>query len=181
MPATHAAAMAPSQVAYAGVRAPRGWLGVAFVGVWLYFIAKIMELYPERLADSTQVGRGEALQMLAIIAGLASILFFSGLVSALWRANLAAGLSPASVRGLVFGSAGVGVLVVFESARLLDWVGMQVDALRSLLLAVEIGDIAGNALAFAGLAFLVVGLAEAAGIFGRAEPEVPRAAPEETS
>jgi len=54
------------------------------------------------------------------------------------------------------------------------------DALGSLLLAGDIGDIAGNALSFAGLAFLVVGLAEAAGIFGRPAPEPARTAAEDT-
>jgi hypothetical protein len=153
---------------------------LAFLGVWLYFIAKIMQLYPERIAESAGVSEGDALQLLAIVAGLASILFFAGLVAALWRANLAAGLSGSSVRGLVFGSAGVGVLVVFEVARLLEWFGLRVDALHSLLLAVDIGDIAGNALAFAGLAFLGVGLAEAAGIFGRPAPEPSRTSVEDT-
>jgi len=180
VPPAHGDAMASPQVAYAGIRAPRAWLGLAFLGVWLYFIAKIMELYPERVADSVGVGRGEALQLLAIVAGLASILFFAGLVAALWRANLAAGLSGSSVRGLVFGSAGVGVLVIFEVGRLLEWFGVRADALGSLLLAGDIGDIAGNALSFAGLAFLVVGLAEAAGIFGRPAPEPARTAAEDT-
>lgn len=173
--------MARPQTSRFGVRAPRLWLGVAFVGVWLYFIAKVLEIYSDRFAQSADLAPAEARQVLSIIAGLASILFFSGLVAALWRANLATGLSGSSVRGLVVGSAGVGVLVIFAIAQMLDWIGIRLASLQSLLGANQLGDIAGNALAFAGLAFLCVGLAESVGIFRRAKTETPRPAADEST
>ena len=175
--------MASPQVAYPGLRSPRGWLAVAFLGVVLYLVSQVFRLYPEWIASVTGSTVGAVRQVLGVTAGLGSILFLSGLVAALWRANLAAGLSPAGVAGLALGAAGIGVLFLFEIARVLDWIRVTVSQVRDLLNAAEVGDIIGNAFAFAGLAFLGVGLAQAAGLFGRPEEELPRAAAsaEETS
>ncbi|MEK6988010.1 MAG: hypothetical protein AABX97_07955, partial [Candidatus Thermoplasmatota archaeon] len=52
---------------------------------------------------------------------------------------------------------------------LFDFLRVQLPAIGSLLNAHEIGDIVGNALAFAGLASLGVGLADAVGLFRKAE------------
>src|SRR5437899_5150058 len=105
---------------------------------------------------------------------------FGGLVAALWRANLAAGVSNAGIRGLAFGVAGVGILGVFEFALFLDWLGaafnpMAVFAQSPVL---DTGVIAGTALAFAVLASLVVGFAQSTDLFGRRERMVSQRAPQ---
>ncbi|MFA5896257.1 MAG: hypothetical protein WC985_05060 [Thermoplasmata archaeon] len=158
-----------SLVAVEEVRAPRGWLGLAFFGVFVYLVSQIFRQYPFQVAGWANVDAADLGRFLAMTAGLGSILFFSGLVAALWRANLAAGLAPAGVRGLALGAAGVGVLLLFEIALLFDFLRVQLPAIGSLLNAHEIGDIVGNALAFAGLASLGVGLADAVGLFRKAE------------
>ena len=177
--------MRSAQVPYSGVRSPRGWLFLAFLGVWLYLVSQLLRIYPERVADAFVLTVLDVKEVLAIISGLGQILFFAGLVAALWRANLAAGLSGSGVRGLVFGAAGVGILTLFEAALFLDWVGVSLSPANALIQtpALDAGVIAGTALAFAGLASLVFGLAQATDLFGRTAPEVPEAAsrPEETS
>jgi len=163
-----------SNPSHENVPAPSGWLAVAFLGVWLYLISKLFEAYPSQVAFSVGATREETLAALKVTAGLGSILVLSGLVAALWRSNLAAGLSPSGVRGLVLGSAGIGVLVLFEVFLALDFFGVRLDPIGALLRGQPIGDILGTALAFAGLASLAVGLTQAAGLFERA-PEPARA------
>src|SRR2546426_448961 len=120
----------------------------------------------------------EVREILALSAGLGQLLFFGGLVAALWRANLAAGVSNAGIRGLAFGVAGVGILGVFEFALFLDWLGAAFNPMavfaRSPVL--DTGVIAGTALAFAGLASLVVGFAQSTDLFGRRERVVSQRA-----
>src|SRR2546422_165556 len=108
-------------------------------------------------------------------SGLGQLLFFCGLVAALWRANLAAGASNAGIRGLAFGVAGVGTLGVFEFALFLDWLGAALNPIGVLAQTpvLDTGVIAGTALAFAGLASLVVGFAQSTDLFGRRERRVP--------
>src|SRR3989449_4031142 len=76
-----------------------------------------------RVAEVVVLPVSEVREILALSAGLGQLLFFGGLVAALWRANLAAGVSNAGIRGLAFGVAGVGILGVFEFALFLDWLG----------------------------------------------------------
>jgi len=47
--------------------------------------------------------------VLRLTSNLGQILFLAGVGAALWRANLAAGLSSSGVSGLVIASAGVGL------------------------------------------------------------------------
>lgn len=165
-----------SNESFENVPAPRGWLWVAFLGVWLYLVSQLLRVYPAQVAAAVGATETDVLPALAVTSGFGSILVLSGLVAAFWRSNLAAGLSPAGVRGLVMGSAGVGVLVLFEVARLSDFLRISIDPVAALLKAQSIGDVMGNALAFAGLASLAVGLTQAAGLFERA-PEEAQAAP----
>jgi len=166
--------MSPERVY--GARSPRGWLFVAFLGVWVYLISQVLKVYNAAVADMVTLSPTDVLRLLAITSGLGSLLVFAGLVAALWRANLAAGLSPSGVRGLVLGAAGVGVLVLFEIATILRLLGLEEDALTSLVRAQAVGDVLGTALAFAGLAFLAVGLTHAVGLFrpAREAPPTPK-------
>lgn len=162
--------MAP-QLAFDDVPPPRGWLLVSFLGVWLYLIAQILQIYVDRVAAAVALPASEVLDTLGVLSVLGSIFVLSGLVTALWRANLAAGLSPAGVRGLVLGAAGVGVLVLFDLALVLNLIGVGGQAVRALIDAQAVLNVFGNALSLAGLASLAVGLAHAASLFGRPEAE----------
>ncbi|OGS47765.1 MAG: hypothetical protein A3K66_04655 [Euryarchaeota archaeon RBG_16_67_27] len=163
-------------LSYDDVPPPRVWLAFAFLGVWLYLISQILRGYPTAVSGATGLDPYVAFQVLAATSGLGSIMVLSGLVAALWRSNLAAGLSPSGVRGLVLGAAGVGVLVLFEIATILRLLGLEEDALTSLVRAQAVGDVLGTALAFAGLAFLAVGLTHAVGLFrpAREAPPTPK-------
>jgi hypothetical protein len=137
----------------------------------LYLISQLLRIYPDGTASAFELTITEARQVLAITSGFGQIVLFTGLVTALWRANLAAGLSGSGVRGLAFGAAGVGILMFLEAALLLDWIGFPVSAVGLLVrtTALDAGIIAGTALVFAGLASLGVGLSQAIDLFGRAE------------
>ena len=161
-------------LSYDDVPPPRGWLAVAFLGVWLYLVSQVLRGYPTAVSDATGLDPYVAFQALAVTSGLGSIMVLSGLVAALWRANLAAGLSSSGVRGLVLGAAGVGVLVLFVVAAALRLAGLEEDTLGALVRAQPVGDVLGTALAFAGLASLAVGLTHAIGLF-RAPGEAPAA------
>lgn len=148
------------------VRAPRGWLGLAFLGVWTYFLAQTFQLYAGAFASGSGLTVPEGLDVLRIMSNLGQILFLSGIAVALWRANLAAGLSPAGLRGLAIAAAGVGVLLLFEAVLLLDWVRVVQSPIGALRDAYNIGSIIGVALGLAGIASLGVGLTQAVGFFG---------------
>lgn len=156
-----------SDLSYDDVPPPRGWLLTAFLGVWVYLVAQLLRGYSGWVSDALAMPWAEAEQLLGFFAGLGSILVLAGLTAALWRANLAAGLSHAGVRGLVLGAAGVGVLLLFEVADLLGLLGVEPESVAALLRARSVGDILGTSLVFAGLASLVVGLSHAAGLFAR--------------
>lgn len=158
-------------LSYDDVPPPRGWLAFAFLGVWVYLVSQVLRGYPTAVSGATGLDPYVAFQALAVTAGFGSIMVLSGLVAALWRANLAAGLSPAGVRGLVLGAAGVGVLVLFLIAAALRLVGLEEDTLTALVRAQPVGDVLGTALAFAGLASLAVGLTHAVGLFRAVAPE----------
>src|SRR2546426_2175566 len=122
--------MASPRIGRPGLRSPRGWLFLAFIGVWLYLASQLLRLYPARVAEIVVLPVLEVREVLALTSGLGQLLFFGGLVAALWRANLAAGASSAGIRGLAFGVAGVGTLGVMEFALFLDWLGAPVKPLR---------------------------------------------------
>jgi len=167
------------------IRSPRGWLGLAFLAVWLYLISQLLRIFPEGTARAFDLTVPEAGQVLAITSGLGQIVLFAGLVAALWRANLAAGVSASGLRGIVSGTVGVGILGLFEVALFLDWIGFVLYPLNELARspALDAGFIAGTALVFAGLASLGIGVAQALDLFGRRSAEVPAsgAATEEPS
>src|SRR3989475_8151691 len=100
--------MAAPRIARSGLRSPRGWLFLAFLGVWLYLASQLLRLYPARVAEIVVLPISEVKELLALTSGLGQLLFFGGLVAALWRANLAAGASRARIRGLAFCVAGGG-------------------------------------------------------------------------
>jgi hypothetical protein len=154
---------------------PRAWLGLAFLAVWLYLVSQLLRIFPNGIAAAFDLTVPEARQVLAITSGLGQIGLFAGLVAALWRANLAAGVSRSGVRGLGLGILGVGLLSFFELALLLDWIRLPLGELSSLVRSpgFDAGIIAGTALVFAGLASLGVGLARAVDLFGRGRPAVP--------
>src|SRR3989442_2143923 len=129
--------MASSRIGRTGLQSPRGWLFLAFLGVWLYLASQVLRLYPARVAEIVVLPIPEVKELLALTSGLGQLLFFGGLVAALWRANLAAGASSAGIRGLAFGVAGGGTPRVTEFALLLALVRLPVDPLR--LLAVTHG------------------------------------------
>jgi hypothetical protein len=160
-----------SQTAYDGVPAPRGWLFLAFLGVLVYLVSQLLQAYAFGFAEWSGLAAAEVLRILGVTSGLGSLLVLSGLITALWRANLAAGLSPAGVRGLVLGASGVGVLGLFEFALLLELIGAGDPSIRAFVQAQPIGGAFGNALALAGLASLAVGLGRATSLFGRPEAE----------
>src|SRR3989454_4341893 len=112
--------MASPRIGRPGLRSPRGWLFLAFIGVWLYLASQLLRLYPARVAEIVVLPVLEVREVLALTSGLGQLLFFGGLVAALWRANLAAGASSAGIRGLAFGVAGGGAPRGMGFTRLLD-------------------------------------------------------------
>src|SRR2546427_6470518 len=100
--------MASPRIGRPGLRSPRGWLFLAFLGVWLYLASQLLRLYPARVAEIVVLPVLEVREVLALTSGFGQLPFFGGLVAALWRANLAAGASSAGIRGLAFGVAGGG-------------------------------------------------------------------------
>src|SRR2546426_3957102 len=113
--------MSSPRIGRTGLRSPRGWLFLAFLGVWLYLASQLLRLYPARVAEIVVLPISEVKELLALTSGLGQLLFFGGLVAALWRANLAAGASSAGIRGLAFGVAGGGPPRVMGIALFLDW------------------------------------------------------------
>ena len=169
--------MTTARVPARSIRPPRGWLGLAFLAVWLYLISQLLRIFPSGTADAFGLSIPEARQVLAITSGLGQIVLFAGLTAALWRANLVAGVSGSRIRGLGLGVAGVGLLSLFEIALFFDWIRIFVNPMNELARspALDAGIIAGTALVFAGLASLGVGLARAVDLFGRAKAAVPAA------
>ena len=165
--------MTSVQGSAARIRSPRGWLGLAFLAVWLYLISQLLRIFPDGTANTFDLTIPEARQVLAITSGLGQIALFAGLVAALWRANLAAGVSRPGLRGAALGAVGVAVLGLFEVALVLDWIGIPLSLVNELARspALDAGFIAGAALVFAGLASLGVGLAQVLDLFGRRQAE----------
>src|SRR5947207_6721771 len=155
------------------IRSPRGWLGLAFLAVWLYMISQLLRIFPVGTADAFSLTISETRQVLAITSGLGQIGLFAGLVAALWRANLAAGVSDTGIRGLGLGLAGVGMLSLFEIALIVDWVRIA-SPLTELTQspALDAGIITDTAVVVAGLAALGVGLARAVDLLGRSRAAV---------
>lgn len=164
------------------VQSPRGWLGLAFSGVWLYLASQLLRIFPTGAAEAFGLSVPEVLEVFAITSLLGQIVLFTGLTSALWRANLAAGLSSVGVRGLVLGAAGIGVLLISEIALLLDWGGVSVGPVTRFVAVpfLDAAVIGGTALVFGGLASLGIGLSRAIRLFARSrrEPHRPPTAAE---
>ena len=168
-----------------GIRSPRGWLGLAFLAVWLYLISQLLRIFPGGTADAFVLTLPEARQVHAITSGLGQIGLFMGLIASLWRANVAAGGSGMGMRGLAFGAAGVAIMSLFEIALIVDWLRI-VSPLTPLTVSpsLDAGIITGTAVVFAGLASLGVGLARAVDLFGRSRSATvspPAAGSEEPS
>src|SRR2546427_593833 len=83
--------MSPPRIGRTGLRSPRGWLFLAFLGVSLYLASQLLRLYPARVAEIVVLPAPEVKEILALTSGLGQLLFFGGLVAALLRAHLAAG------------------------------------------------------------------------------------------
>src|SRR5437588_10831197 len=98
------------------IRSPRGWLGLAFLAVWLYMISQLLRIFPVGTADAFSLTISETRQVLAITSGLGQIGLFAGLVAAWWPASLAAAASRAGTRGLRRGLGGVGDLCLVQVA-----------------------------------------------------------------
>src|SRR2546422_2892104 len=113
--------MSSPRIGRTGLRSPRGWLFVAFLGVSLYLASQLLRLYPARVAEIVVLPAAEVKEILALASGLGQLLFFGGLVAALWRANLAAGVSNAGIPGLAFRLAGGRTPGVVEVAPFPRW------------------------------------------------------------
>src|SRR5256885_15465218 len=100
--------MSSPRIGRTGLRSPRGWLFLAFLGVSLYLASQLLRLYPARVAEIVVLPAAEVKEILALASGLGQLLFFGGLVAALWRAELAPGVSHPGVRGLAFRVGGGG-------------------------------------------------------------------------
>src|SRR5207247_11226204 len=96
------------------IRSPRGWLGLAFLAVWLYLISQLLRIFPAGTADAFGLTVPEARQVLAITSGLAQVGALAGLVAVLWRANLAAGGSYPVIHLLRLCRLWLRVLTLFE-------------------------------------------------------------------
>src|SRR2546426_5008499 len=142
--------MGSPRIGRTGLRSPRAWLFLAFLGVSLYLTSQLLRLYPARVAEIVALPAAEVKEILALASGLGQLLFFCGLVAALWRANLAAGASNAGIRGLAFGVAGGGTLGVFEFALFLDLLRAGVNSIGMLAQrpGLDTRGIAGTAPAF---------------------------------
>src|SRR2546427_10133599 len=100
--------MASLRIGRTGLRSPRGWLFLAFLGVWLYLVSQLLRLYPARVAEIVVLPVLEVREVLALTSGFGQLLFFGGLGAALWRAKLAARAARAGLRGRPVGGAGGG-------------------------------------------------------------------------
>ncbi len=157
------------------VRRPTTWLTAAFFGVWLYLIAAILQVYRAQVAGAFTMEPSDLSNLLGVTSWIGQTLFFAGLVAALWRSNLAAGLTGASVTGLTLGAAGIGMMCLFDLALLIRLLGVPIAPATSLLQAQDMITALGIFLGFAGLASLAVGLTQATGLFARAETPEPAA------
>ncbi len=149
----------------APVRRPTGWLSLAFFGVALYVISAVLQIYRSTVATALAVDLVDLTDLLGLTSWLGQICLFAGLVATLWRANLAAGLTRPSVAGLTLGAAGIGMMAPFELALLIDYLGIPIPPVTSLIRAQELITAVGTFLGFAGLASLAVGLTGATGLF----------------
>src|SRR2546430_13890158 len=104
-------------------------------------------MFPTETTDGFGLAFQEARQVLAIPSGRGQIVLFAGLTGALWRANLAAGVSGSRIRGLALGGAGIALLSLFEIALFFDWIGIFMNPINELSRspALDAGIIAGTA------------------------------------
>lgn len=143
------------------------WLGLSFLGVWVYLAAQLLQLYPVSFADRAALSLTDANLLLRIMSNLGQVLFFVGIVATLSRANRSVGVSRAGVQGLVAGSLGIGMLVVLECLLVFQWYRIPLGSLAGIAEFYPVGSILGVALALAGIASLAVGLTRRARPFGK--------------
>lgn len=146
------------------VRPPRAWVGLAFSGAFLYGGSKLMEFYPKQASHMTTFSTSTLATYLPLTAIAGTILFFAGLVAALWRANRAAGRTGAAAAGVTLGTLGVLVFLGEAVALLVNQLSLPVAIPAPWLGSVAIEDLVGTFLASVGLAGLAWGLARAAGL-----------------
>lgn len=148
----------------AALRAPGRWLALASLGVWLYFVSQLSQAYLPAFADGAGLSLDDAGRVLRIGSNLGQLLFFAGIVAALWRANRAAGRSGSGVRGLVVGSAGTAILGILEGLLLTDWYRVPLISGAAVDAIAPVASPFGVALALTGIASLVVSLTRTVGL-----------------
>src|SRR5436309_12379921 len=107
--------MGSPRIGRTGLRSPRGWLFLAFLGVSLYLTSQLLRLYPARVAEIVVLPAAAVKEILALTSGLGDLLCFCGVVAARRRAHCAAGASLARRSGgeaAVAGRGAPGVLSV---------------------------------------------------------------------
>ncbi len=147
------------------VRSPRGWAGLAFLGVIVYGASKLMESYPDQASRLMRVSTSTLGTYLPIAAIAGTILLFAGLVAALWRVNRAAGWTAAGAAGATLGTLGVVVLLGEALALVVGQLALRVALPAAWVDSVALEDLAGTFLAFAGLVGLGWGLTHAGGLY----------------
>lgn len=140
-------------------------MGLSFFGVIVYGASKLMEFYPDQASRLIHLSPATLGTYLPLTAIAGTVLFFAGLVAALWRANRAAGWSAAGAMGATLGTAGVVVLLGEGLALVVSQLALRVPLPAVWMNSVALEDFAGTVLAFAGLAGLGMGLAHASGLF----------------
>jgi len=150
--------MGSGRFAASHVAVRQRWLGLSFLGIWVYLAAQLSQLYPTSFADGVGLSATDADLVLRIMSNLGQVFFFAGIVATLSRANRRAGVSRAGIRGLVAGSAGIGVLALIESFLLLQWFEVPLSSLAQVAEYYQVVSVLGVGLALAGIASLAVGL-----------------------
>lgn len=140
-------------------------MGLAFFGVVVYGASKLMEFYPDQAGRLIRLSPATLGTYLPLTAIAGTILFFAGLVAALWRANRAAGWSAAGAMGATLGTTGVVVLLGEALALVVSQLALRVALPGVWMNSVALEDLGGTFLAFAGLAALGMGLAHASGLY----------------
>ncbi len=140
-------------------------MGLAFFGAILYGASKLMELYPDQASHLIPLSPATLGMDLPLAAIAGTVLFFAGLVAALWRTNRAAGWTAAAATGATLGTVGVVLLLGEALAVVVNSLTLRVPLPAAWMNSVALEDLAGTFLGFAGLAALGMGLAHASHLF----------------
>lgn len=167
--------MGSARLATSHVAVRQRWLGLSFLGIWVYLAAQLSQLYPTHFADGVGLSATDANLLLRIMSNLGQALFFAGIIATLSRANRRAGISRTGIRGLVAGWAGIGVLGLLESFLLLQWFEIPLGSFAVLAEYFQVGSVLGVGLGLAGIASLAVGLKRS--VMPREQPMDTHAAP----